>query len=222
MSKADVLLIESGRASAPSFAPALERKGYEVQVHHKLEKALSSAKKTPPDLLVLDAASMKTSGTRMCRKARAELDGVPIILVSPEDTKPDLGSGANLTLVHPFTPLKLLNRVERMLPGDDRYTLEAGPIKLNIAKGRVRCMKKETRLTPKLTKLLEVFLRNPGRLMMRKTLIRKVWQTDYTGDTRTLDVHMSWLRQAIETNPSRPKYFKTIRGMGYRLDLPQK
>jgi len=65
MSKADVLLIESGRASAPSFAPALERKGYEVQVHHKLEKALSSAKKTPPDLLVLDAASMKTSGTRM-------------------------------------------------------------------------------------------------------------------------------------------------------------
>ncbi len=221
MPKADVLLIESGRANAPSFAPALERKGYEVQVHHKVEKAVSSAKKTVPDLLVLDAASMKTSGTRMCRKARAELDGVPIILVSPEDTKPDPGSGANLTLVHPFTPRKLLNRVERMLPGDVQYTLEAGPIKLNIAKGRVRCMKKETRLTPKLTKLLEVFLRNPGRLMMRKTLIRKVWQTDYTGDTRTLDVHMSWLRKAIEANPSRPKYFKTIRGMGYRLDLPQ-
>ena len=221
MPKADVLLIESGRANAPSFAPALERKGYEVQVHHKIERAVSSAKKTPPDLLVLDAASMKTSGTRMCRKARAELDGVPIILVSPEDAKPDPGSGASLTLVHPFTPRKLLNRVERMLPGDVQYTLEAGPIKLNIAKGRVRCMKKETRLTPKLTKLLEVFLRNPGRLMMRKTLIRKVWQTDYTGDTRTLDVHMSWLRKAIEANPSRPKYFKTIRWIGYRLDLPQ-
>jgi len=137
MPKADVLLIESGRANAPSFAPALERKGYEVQVHHKIEKAVSSAKKAPPDLLVLDAASMKTSGTRMCRKARAELDGVPIILVSPEDTRPDPGSGANLTLVHPFTPRKLLNRVERMLPGDVQYTLEAGPIKLNIAKGRV-------------------------------------------------------------------------------------
>jgi DNA-binding response OmpR family regulator len=194
MPKADVLLIESGRANAPSFAPALERKGYEVQVHHKIEQAVSSAKKKTPDLLVLDAASMKT---------------------------PDPGSGANLTLVHPFTPRKLLNRVERMLPGDVQYTLEAGPIKLNIAKGRVRCMKKETRLTPKLTKLLEVFLRNPGRLMMRKTLIRKVWHTDYTGDTRTLDVHMSWLRKAIEANPACPKYFKTIRGMGYRLDLPQ-
>ncbi|MGB2897440.1 MAG: response regulator transcription factor [Anaerolineales bacterium] len=221
MPKAEVLLIESSRANAPSFAPALERKGYEVQVHHKLEKAVSSAKKTIPDLLVLDAASMKTSGTRMCRKARAALDGVPIILVSPENTKPDRGSGATLTLIHPFTPRKLLNRVERMLPGDGRFTLEAGPIKLNIAKGRVRCLKKQERLTPKLTKLLEVFLRNPGRLMMRKTLIRKVWQTDYTGDTRTLDVHMSWLRQAIETNPSCPKYFKTIRGMGYRLDIPQ-
>ena len=221
MPKAEVLLIESSRANAPSFARALEGKGYTVQVHHKIDKAVSTAQNTPPDLMVLDAASMKTSGTRMCRKARAELDGVPIILVSPENTKHDLGSGANLTLVQPFTARKLLNRVERMLPGDDQYTLEAGPIKLNIAKGRVRCLKKETRLTPKLTKLLEVFLRNPGRLMMRKTLIRKVWHTDYTGDTRTLDVHMSWLRQAIEANPSRPKYFKTIRGMGYRLDLPQ-
>ena len=222
MIKANIVLMESSRASAPSFAPALERQGYDVRVHHKIEKALQASKKKKPDLFILDAASMKTAGTRMCRKARAELDGVPIILVSPEETEVDRGSGASVSLIHPFTPRKLLNRVERLLPGDDRYTLEAGPIKLNLTKGKVRCLKKETRLTPKLTKLLELFLQNPGRLMMRKTLIRKVWHTDYTGDTRTLDVHMSWLRHAIEPDPNRPRFMKTIRGMGYRLDLPEK
>jgi len=220
MMKAEIILIESSRASAPSFAPALERQGYAVHVHHTIDQALHASKKEPPDLFILDAASMKTSGTRMCRQARAALDGVPIILVSPESSGIDIGSGASVNLVHPFTPRKLLNRVERLLPGDDRYTVEAGPIKLNLAKGKVHCFKKETRLTPKLTKLLELFLQNPGRLMMRKTLIRKVWQTDYTGDTRTLDVHMSWLRQAIEPDPTKPLFLKTIRGMGYRLDLP--
>lgn len=221
MSKAEIVLIESSRASAPSFAPALERQGYEVSVHHKVEKALYASKKSQPDLLILDAASMKTSGTRMCRKARAELDGVPIILVTPENNQVVQNCGANVSLALPFTARKLLNRVERLLPGDERYSLEAGPIKLNLAQGKVRCLKKDSRLTPKLTKLLELFIQNPGRLMMRKTLIRKVWHTDYTGDTRTLDVHMSWLRQAIEPDPTRPRFLKTIRGMGYRLDLPE-
>ena len=125
-----------------------------------------------------------------------------------------------MTLVHPFTPRKLLNRVECLLPGDDNFTLEAGPISLNLSQLKVRCYKKETRLTPKLAKLIELFMQNPGRLMTRKKLIRKVWHTDYTGDTRTLDVHMSWLRHAIEPDPSDPQLLKTIRGMGYRLDIP--
>lgn len=220
MARVKILLIESSRANAPSFSPALDKKGYTVSVFHKLEKALKAAKKKPPDLMVLDAASMKTSGTRMCRKARAMLDGLPIILVSPSETRPDPGNGASLTLVQPFTPRKLLNRVERLLPGDESFSLEAGPIKLNLAQFKVRCLKKETRLTPKQANLLEVYMRNPGKLMTRKALIRKVWQTDYTGDTRTLDVHMSWLRQAIEPDPTQPRFLKTIRGMGYRLDLP--
>jgi DNA-binding response OmpR family regulator len=220
MTSANVLLLESNRANAPSFAPAFNRKGYSVSVYNNLGNALSDAKKTPPDIVVLDAASMKTSGARMCRKTRSTLDGVPIILVSPEGTRPDPGSGASLILVHPFTPRKLLNRVERLLPVDDNFTLETGPIKLNLTQLKVRCYKKESRLTPKLAKLIELFMQNPGRLMTRKKLIRKVWHTDYTGDTRTLDVHMSWLRHAIEPDPSDPQLLKTIRGMGYRLDIP--
>lgn len=221
MTTANILLIESGRANAPSFAPALDKKGYEVSIHHKLDVGLKDAVKNEPDLIVLDAASMKTSGKRLCRKTRAELDGVPIILVSPEGTQPDPACGASLTLVHPFTPRKLLNRVARLLPGDESFTLEMGPIKLNLVQSKVRCMGKESQLTPKMAQLLEAFIHNPGRLMTRKVLIRQVWHTDYCGDTRTLDVHMSWLRRAIEPDPKRPRLLKTIRGMGYRLDLPQ-
>ena len=220
MTIANVLLIESGRTSVPSFAPALEKKGYSVSIHHKLDHALKAAAKKSPDIVVLDAASMRTSGTRMSRIVRSQLNGLPIILVSPAGSNPDPGNGASMTLIHPFTPRKLLNRIARLLPGDDSYMIEVGPIRLNLAQRKVFSYDKEARLTPKEAKLLEVFILNPGRLLTRKALIREVWHTDYTGDTRTLDVHMSWLRQAIEPDSTRPIFLKTIRGMGYRFDLP--
>jgi DNA-binding response OmpR family regulator len=220
MSTANILLIESRRASAPSYAPALERKGYEVKVAHRVDGSLNGVSPSKPDLVILDAASMQTSGTRMCRSTRSMLGGIPIILVAPKGTSPDLGCGANVTLIHPFTPRKLLNRVARLLPADERFALVAGQIRLNMAQRTVRSHGRESRLTPKQAKLLEVFMHAPGQLMTRETLIRQVWHTDYTGDTRTLDVHMSWLRRAIEPDPSHPRYIKTIRGMGYRLDVP--
>lgn len=220
MAIANIILIESSRTSVPSFAPALEKKGYSVDIFHKLDKALRVASKSPPDIIVLDAASMRTSGTRMSRAVRARLDGLPIILVSPQGSRPDPGNGASMTLVHPFTPRKLLNRIARLLPGDESYVVEIGPIRLNIAQRKVFSYGVEARLTPKEAKLLEMFILNPGRLLTRKALIREVWFTDYTGDTRTLDVHMSWLRRAIEPDPNHPIFLKTIRGMGYRFDLP--
>ena len=178
MTSSTILLIESGRASAPSLASVLEKKGYRVQVQHRVEGAVSSAQKDEPDLVVLDAASMQASGARMCRALRSGLNGVPILLVSPKGTDPESIQGASVVLVQPFTPRKLINRV---------------------------------------TRLLEVFLQNPGKLLTRASLIRQVWHTDYTGDTRTLDVHMSWLRRALEPDPNEPRFLKTIRGVGYRL-----
>jgi DNA-binding response OmpR family regulator len=220
MTSSKLLLIESSRAAAPSFASALKKKGYDVSIHHKVDHALKVAESDIPDLVVLDAASMATSGTRMCRRTRAQLDGVPIILVSPEGTHPDRTNGASLTLVHPFTARKLLNRIKRLLPGDEKHMIHKGPIHLNLAQNKVKCHGKETRLTPKQTRLLEVFMENPGKLMTRKMLLRQVWDTDYTGDTRTLDVHMSWLRRAIERDPKQPSLIVTVRSMGYRLILP--
>lgn len=215
-----ILLIESERASAPSFAPILEKKGYTVVTRHQVDSALARMAESPPDLLILDAASMKTSGSRMSRAARSMLNGVPIVLVAPEGSRPDSANGATVTLVHPFTPRKLLNRVARLLPGDESFSLEVGPIKFDLAQRKVRCRGKDARLTPKQARLLEVFLHNPGKLLTRATLIRQVWHTDYTGDTRTLDVHISWLRQSLGDDSRRPALLKTIRGMGYRLDVP--
>jgi DNA-binding response OmpR family regulator len=221
MPASNILLIESDLASAPSFAPALEKKGYDVTIRHDVNKALKNIDDDDPDLIVLDAASMRTPGTRLCRRIRQQMDGMPIILVSPQGTQPQPGSGASLMLIHPFTSRKLLNRVARMVPGDKKDQIEVGPIKLNTKQRKVKAYGRESRLTPKQADLLEVFMNNPGRLLTRKSLIQQVWNTDYTGDTRTLDVHISWLRQAIEKDSRRPKLIRTIRGMGYRLDLPE-
>jgi DNA-binding response OmpR family regulator len=83
---------------------------------------------------------------------------------------------------------------------------------------RVRCLDKEERLTPRLIQLLKTLMEHPGEVIEREKLFSEVWRTEYTGDTRTLDVHISWLRQAIEEDPRNPRYLKTIRGVGYRLD----
>ncbi len=221
MPSATILLLESSRASAPSFAPALEKWGYTLLVRHSVDEALAAAAVNRPDLIILDAASMGTPGTRMCRRLSTSLNGVPIVLVTLEGAQTSADSGASLALAQPFTPRKLINRLAGLLPADERYDLRAGPITLNLVQRKVTCGAKEAYLTPKQTELLEVFMRNPGKLVTRKKLIRKVWRTNYTGDTRTLDVHISWLRSAIEADPSRPQLLRTIRGLGYRLDLPE-
>jgi len=94
-----------------------------------------------------------------------------------------------------------------------------GPIRLDLEKRRVRCMGKSTKLTPRLVTLLQLLMEKHGEVVEREPLFKKAWETNYTGDTRTLDVHISWLRQAIELDPDNPKLLKTIRGVGYRLDV---
>ncbi len=149
MTDANILLIESGRASDPSFAPALEKKGYDVRVRHRVDRAIPSSDDLGnPDLVILDAASMRTPGTRLCRKVRDKVDEIPIILVAPEGTRIESSAGASLTLVHPFTARKLLNRVARLLPGDERYTLAAGPLRLNLAQRKVIAHSKESASPP--------------------------------------------------------------------------
>jgi DNA-binding response OmpR family regulator len=218
MTGAPVLLVESDKASAPSFAPALEKRGYDLTVAHSTSEAMTKVNGSAPAVIVVDAASLKTSGTRMCRDLRRAHSEVRILLVIDKKTAIDESNGADLTLQHPFTPRKLLNGVNRLLPAGDGASLQIGPIKLNLAQRKVKCGAREERLTPKQSKLLEVLMRHAGEVVTRKMLIKQVWDTDYTGDTRTLDVHVSWLRSVIEPNPVKPRYLKTLRGQGYRLD----
>jgi DNA-binding response OmpR family regulator len=220
MANAKVLLLESERTNAPSFAPALEKRGYQVTIEHSAQSAIKRQSVFGPDVVVLDAASLKTSGARICRQLRASMNGTPILLVADKKNPPDSNCGASVVLTTPFTPRKLLNTVARLLPAEEGASLQIGPIRLNLAQKRIKCGDREEKVTPKQAKLLEMFLRAPGQLLSRKAIIKHVWDTDYVGDTRTLDVHISWLRGVIEPNPRKPRYLKTVRGQGYRLDAP--
>jgi DNA-binding response OmpR family regulator len=220
MANAKVLLLESERVTGPSYAQALAKRGYAVTVERTARAVLRRSQSLSPDIVVLNAASLKTSGARVCRQLKTRLNGTPILLIVDKKNVPEAACGASAMLVMPFTPRKLLNGVARLLPGDDSTALQLGPIKLNLVQRRIACGGREERVTPKQARLLEMFMRAPGQLLSRKAIIKHVWDTDYTGDTRTLDVHMSWLRSVIEPNPRKPRYLKTLRGQGYRLDVP--
>jgi DNA-binding response OmpR family regulator len=127
--------------------------------------------------------------------------------------------GADVLLELPFTIRKLVNRINPLLPLSSNKVLRTGPIQLDLERRVVRCLEKEAHLTPRLTSLLKRFMEHPNEVLEREDLFRKIWDTEYTGDTRTLDVHISWIRKAIEPNSHKPRYLITIRGVGYRLDI---
>lgn len=215
---ATVLIIEGRHADFPSFTMPLQKKGLDVRVAKTGSQALELLKTVEPDVLVLNAASMRSSGVRICKSIREEDEDLPIILIlDPEkDVSEDL---ATVILKHPFTIQKLTNRIKPLLPGEGENLLQVGAIRLDLDRNRVRCLGQNTRLTPRLVILLKALMKRPGEVIEREELFKQVWDTEYTGDTRTLDVHISWLRRAIEPDPTKPKLLRTIRGVGYRLDI---
>lgn len=215
-----ILLIERKGRQKRTFAADLEHKGYEVSIVPSGRAALQEARVRPPDIVVLNAASLGTSGLRICRDLRDSLRDIPIIHILPEDatTNQKRQSPSNVGLIMPFTVRKLSNRIERLLPGERMEMLEMGPVRLTLGVRVVACHGKEKRLTPKAAHLLEVFLKHPNKVLDRSYLMRSVWDTDYLDDTRTLDVHIRWLREAIENHSGKPRYIITVRGVGYRFD----
>jgi DNA-binding response OmpR family regulator len=214
-----ILWIEGKRADGPSFIPNLRRKGYAVEVVSTGTAALDRVVRLDPDLAVVYAATMRTSGKRICRSLRERMNGLPIVLIAGEEQPTPNDACANVVLTLPFTSRKLLNSIVPLLPGNGGHMLHVGPIRLDLEHKRVRCEGREARLTPRLMTILRILMQHPGELMDRSVLFRQVWDTEYTGDTRTLDVHISWLRQALEEDPRNPQFLKTIRGVGYRLDI---
>jgi DNA-binding response OmpR family regulator len=216
MSKATVLLIERRRAQHTSCANALKKR-YTVISVPSGSQALQQAPSNAPSVVVLDAVSLQSPGTRIGRYLKSGLPGVPLIhLLSKAGESP-----ADLVMVAPFTTRKLINNIERLLgETPDGNTIICGPFIMRPDERTLVANGQETDLTPKLAVLVEFFMRNPGITLDRKSLMERVWQTDYLGDTRTLDVHIRWFRRAIEVDPGHPVYLKTVRGVGYRLELP--
>ena len=218
MKDAKLLVIEGRHAEVPSFAADLQKKGFEVVIAQSGGEATKKLEKTAPHLAVVNAASLRSSGVRICQSLHEKDSKLPIILIITPDIEVDK-SVADSILTLPFTAQKLVNRIKPLLPGDGKNVVHVGPIRLDLEHRRVKCLGKNTKLTPRLIRLLRILLDNHGQVVERESLFKRVWETNYTGDTRTLDVHISWLRDAIEIDPKTPRFLKTIRGVGYRLDV---
>jgi DNA-binding response OmpR family regulator len=216
--QAKILCLEGKHSSNPTFVSALRRKGYLVEAVTTGKAALASLDKTTPHVIVVNAPSMRTSGLRICQSLREHNNNLPIILIS-ETEQIQADAFVNIILALPFTIRKLENRIKPFLPLESDKVIKAGAIQLDLEHHKVRCEGREARLTPRLSSLLEMLMRRPNEVITRDDLFRKVWETDFIDDTRTLDVHISWLRQAIEKDPRKPKFLKTLRGVGYRLDV---
>ena len=217
--KHTILLIEGKHADHPSFSAGLVKKGYMVESVPNGAAALARLETSKPDLAIIDASSMRTTGKRICQSLQVVNETLPIILIVNPDGDLNDKAGANILLALPFTMQKLVNRVKHLLPVQNSSSLNVGPFQLDVEQRRVICDERQIQLTPRLVTLLKILMDHPGEVVEREKLFCEAWETNYTGDTRSLDVHMSWLRQAIEDNPRHPKYIKTIRGVGYRLDL---
>ena len=218
MKNTTLLVIEGRHAEIPSFAADLQKKGFDVVSFQNGSQAVSKLKQTEASLVVINAASLRSTGIRICLSIRKRDPKIPIILIV-EKEKPVDKELADSIIVLPFTVQKLVNRIKALMPGDGNNVINVGPIRLDVEHRRVKSLGKNTRLTPRLITLLQILMDKHGEVVERESLFKKVWETNYTGDTRTLDVHISWLRRAIELDPDNPKFLKTIRGVGYRLDV---
>lgn len=218
MKKATILIIEGRHAEIPSFASDLQKKGFDILSVPNGAQAVSKIKQSNASLVVINAASLRSTGIRICSSIRKKDAKLPIILIV-EKEKNAGKELADSVLVLPFTVQKLVNRIKALMPSDGKNVVTAGPIQLDLEHKRVKCLSKSTKLTPRLITLLSILMDKHGEVVERDALFKKVWETNYTGDTRTLDVHISWLRRAIELDPNKPKFLKTIRGVGYRLDV---
>ena len=219
MVKAQISLVENIRVNGTSLRYELQCRNYSVAVFYSLAQALRSAQvqDLPSDLLIIDAISKNTPGTNLAKVARNSLS-CTVILLSPSGTQRLQDDPKFAHLIEPFTIRKVNNRIKQLLLKPDVRVKAAGPFKLVPSERKVIVNGNGIRLTPKTYALLKLLAKHEGKAVTREEIFREVWETNYLGDTRTLDTHIAWLRQAIEQDPHKPKFLKTVRGEGYYLE----
>jgi len=222
-----VLVVEDEESYSEALSYMLRKEGFEVAIAENGDDALKEFDRNGADIVLLDLMLPGIPGTEVCRQIRTT-SAVPVIMVSAKDDEVDkvvgLELGADDYVTKPYSPRELVARIRAVLrrgaePDLSPQTLEAGPVRMDVERHVVTVDGGEQRLPLKEFELLEMFLRNPGRVLTRGQLIDRVWGSDDVGDTKTLDVHVKRLRAKLEPDPSEPKYLVTVRGLGYKLDL---
>jgi DNA-binding response OmpR family regulator len=220
-----ILIVEDDETLAQTLAYNLEREGYTVAIATDGQTGLKIAREQPLDLIVLDVMLPQLDGLSVCRILRRELD-VPIIILTARSSEVDkiigLDSGADDYITKPFSLGEFLARVRAALRRLPKSTvaerLTSGDLSLDLVARKAYKGQQEINLSYKEFDLLAELIRNRGAVLSRDLLLTKVWGYDYYGESRTVDVHIRWLREKIEDEPSKPKRITTIRSIGYRFE----
>ncbi|MFI5060653.1 MAG: response regulator [Actinomycetales bacterium] len=223
-----ILLVEDEAALSEPLAYLLKREGYDVTVAEDGPTAISEFDRTGADLILLDLMLPGIPGTEVCREIRTR-STVPIIMLTAKDSEVDivvgLELGADDYVTKPYSSRELLARIRAVMrrrveadEHEDDGILEAGTVRMDVDRHTVAVSGSEISMPLKEFELLELLLRNAGRVLTRGQLIDRVWGSDYFGDTKTLDVHIKRIRSRIEESPSDPSMLVTVRGLGYRFN----
>lgn len=222
-----ILIVEDEPALSEPLSYLLTREGYETTVVDDGLAAVSTFDQSGADLVLLDLMLPGLSGTEVCRELR-QRSSVPIIMLTAKDSEVDivvgLELGADDYVTKPYSTRELLARIRAVLRRQtddsdlDDGVLTAGTVRMDVDKHQVTVDGREIAMPLKEFELLELLLRNAGRVLTRGQLIDRVWGADYFGDTKTLDVHVKRIRSKIEADPSNPQMLVTVRGLGYRFE----
>jgi len=228
---AKILLVDDERILLDTIKYNLSKAGHQVRAATDGEEALNAARQEPPDLIILDVMLPKMDGFEVCRVLRGEGVVTPILMLTARDEELDkllgLELGADDYLTKPFSMRELLARVKALLrrvemiqSGNEAAAkpLREGSLEVDATSHRALLRGEPLHLKPKEFDLLTFLMRHRGRAFSRDQLLEQVWGYEYAGDTtRTVDVHVRWLREKVETDPSRPELIETVRGVGYRF-----
>ena len=222
-----ILVVEDEVSYSDPLSYLLKKEGYEVAVSETGPEALEEFDRAGADLVLLDLMLPGLSGTDVCRALR-QRSSVPVIMLTAKDSEIDkvvgLEIGADDYVTKPYSSRELLARIKAVLrrraePEDLMpSTLEAGPVRMDVERHVVTVNGEQASMPLKEFELLEMLLRNTGRVLTRMQLIDRVWGSDNVGDTKTLDVHVKRLRAKIEPDPGNPQHIVTVRGLGYKFE----
>ncbi|QSB14491.1 response regulator transcription factor [Natronosporangium hydrolyticum] len=225
---ARVLVVEDEESFSDALSYMLRKEGFEVSVADTGTAAISEFDRAGADIVLLDLMLPEMSGTEVCRQLRTKSQ-VPIIMITARDSEIDkvvgLEIGADDYVTKPYSPRELVARVRAVLRRQLSETAESatpslavGPVRMDVDRHVVTVSGAAVQLPLKEFELLELLLRNAGRVLTRGQLIDRIWGADYVGDTKTLDVHVKRLRSKVEPVPSNPRHIVTVRGLGYKFE----